>query len=191
MLNKKTLAYITGIAIGDGNLSNPNGRATRLRITCDKKYINVIEEIIDSIKVLLPNNKTSLIKRNDNCLDISCYSNNWEKWLEWQAGNGSKIKQNVSIPSWIMNNKNYSIKCLKGLVQTDGSIYVDRGYKMINFVTAIPNLASDVEEIITKLGFKCHLYISKNKNTELKTKYTIRISKDVDNFIKLLDLYKN
>jgi hypothetical protein len=31
-------AYVLGLAIGDGNLSNPNGRAVRLRITCDTKY---------------------------------------------------------------------------------------------------------------------------------------------------------
>jgi len=36
--DKKLHAYIVGLALGDGNLSNPNGRAVRLRITCDKKY---------------------------------------------------------------------------------------------------------------------------------------------------------
>lgn len=31
-------AYVIGVAIGDGNLSNPNGRAVRLRVTWDTKY---------------------------------------------------------------------------------------------------------------------------------------------------------
>jgi hypothetical protein len=30
--------YVIGLAIGDGNLSNPNGRAVRLRIACDTKF---------------------------------------------------------------------------------------------------------------------------------------------------------
>ena len=38
-------AYVVGVAIGDGNLSNPNGRAVRLRITCDKKYPALIARI--------------------------------------------------------------------------------------------------------------------------------------------------
>ncbi len=189
MLNKKLLAYIAGVAIGDGNLSNPNGRATRLRITCDKKYENIIEEIVASIKTLLPNNRVSLIKRSDNCLDISCYSNKWEKWLGWQADGGSKMKQNISIPLWIKHNKNYATRCLKGLMQTDGSIYTDRKYKMVNFVTAIPRLAAEVKETITQLGFPCHLYVFENKNSQ--TKYTVRVSKKTENFINLIGLYKN
>ena len=36
--DKGLQAYVIGLALGDGNLSNPNGKATRLRITCDKKY---------------------------------------------------------------------------------------------------------------------------------------------------------
>lgn len=35
--DKRNLAYVIGIAFGDGNLSNPNGRAVRLRVSCDKK----------------------------------------------------------------------------------------------------------------------------------------------------------
>lgn len=37
IINTNT-AYIIGVAIGDGNLSNSNGRAVRLRVTCDNKY---------------------------------------------------------------------------------------------------------------------------------------------------------
>src|SRR3989338_9217420 len=43
--NKKLKAYVVGLSLGDGNLSNPNGRAVRLRITCDKKYPNLIQNI--------------------------------------------------------------------------------------------------------------------------------------------------
>jgi len=38
-------AYLIGVALGDGNLSNPNGRAVRLRITCDTKYPALIAKI--------------------------------------------------------------------------------------------------------------------------------------------------
>ena len=44
-LVKNNLAYIIGIALGDGNLSNPNKRAVRLRITCDTGYPGLIENI--------------------------------------------------------------------------------------------------------------------------------------------------
>lgn len=49
--NKLLHSYIVGLAIGYGNLSNPNGRATRLSITCDKKYPKFIGHISDSLNV--------------------------------------------------------------------------------------------------------------------------------------------
>ncbi len=187
--NKEKLAYIIGIAIGDGNLSNPNGRATRLRITCDIKYPHLIENITHVLQELFPNNKVSLIHRKDNCIDVSCYSNQLEELLGWKVGQGSKYEQNVSIPEWIMQDKESTISCLRGLFQTDGSIYEDRGYPMVNFVTIIPKLAEAVFNMIINLGFKPNIqrHIQKNR----KIKHTIRISKNTKEFISILDLIKN
>lgn len=184
--NKALLAYVIGLALGDGNLSNPNGRATRLRITCDLKYPNLIKTIQTSIQKLFPQNKVSLVKRNnnENCVDISCYSNRWEKILGWQAKKGSKLIQKVSIPSWIRTKDDFKINCLKGLIETDGSIYLDRGYKTIMFTTAIYPLAQDVFEMISSLGFAPKLYKAKNSNNNLI--YRIRIAKSVQKFLDLV-----
>lgn len=188
-IDKKVLAYVTGLAIGDGNLSNPNGRAVRLRISCDTKYPNLIKRICVAIKKILPNNKVSIIQRRKvRCLDISCYSNKWEGWLGWEVGKGSKYIQKVSIPLWIKANNTFAIECLRGLLETDGSIYIDRGYKMVNFVTVIPCLANDVKTLINKLGFKTHIYEIPRNN---KIKYTIRLSKNAECFTKMIKLNKN
>jgi hypothetical protein len=55
-------AYVIGLAIGDGNLSNPNGHAVRLRITCDTKYPELITKIRDALQRLLPNNRVTLVR---------------------------------------------------------------------------------------------------------------------------------
>lgn len=68
-----TVAYVIGIAMGDGNLSNPNGRAVRLRVSCDTKYPKIIKNIIHAIQEVMPLNKVSLIHRKESCVDISCY----------------------------------------------------------------------------------------------------------------------
>lgn len=182
------MAYIIGIALGDGNLSNPNGRAVRLRVTCDKKYNQIIENIIYSVQRLLPQNKVSITNRQRNCVDISCYSNKWEKFLGWEAKSGSKEKQKVSVPDWILKNKPYSKKCLCGLFETDGSVYTDRKYLMANFVTIIPTLAENVMTMIINLGFKPNLQKFKTKNGKIK--HTIRISKNTRQFVKLIKLNK-
>ena len=184
------MAYVIGVAAGDGNLSNPNKRAVRLRITCDKKYKNLIQNIILSIEKILPHNKVSLVNRKDGCVDVSCYSNKWEQLLGWRADKGSKYKQNISIPSWIKNNKKFTLLCLKGLFETDGSIYFDRKYKMANFVTIIPELSNDVIGMINKIGFKINVQQIKESERQ-KIKYTIRISKDTEKFIKTININKS
>ncbi len=162
--DKNLQAYVIGLALGDGNLSNPNNRAVRLRITCDKKYPLLIDRICDSLAKLLPENKISYFDKG-NCIDISAYSKHFEKLLGWKAKGGLKFIQKFSIPKWIKQNSSFAIECLRGLLETDGSIYMDRGYRMANFVTIIPSLSRDVSEIINNLGFKAHVYkIDQKKN---------------------------
>ncbi|HLD49923.1 MAG TPA: LAGLIDADG family homing endonuclease [bacterium] len=189
-VDRKTLAYVIGLAIGDGNLSNPNGRAPRLRITCDTRYALLIKRIQKAIQKLLPENRVSLVNRSKGCVDISSYSKQWEPWLGWKAKSGSKRQQNVSVPEWILQKKEFLVPCLKGLIETDGSIYRDRGYRMVNFVTTIPKLASDVAVMISKLGFKASLSTFLSKNKKHQTKYTIRICKNSDELVKVLKLSK-
>src|SRR3989338_7028818 len=144
--DKNLQAYIIGLAIGDGNLSNPNNRATRLRITCDTKYPILIKTIATSLELLFPENKVNIQK--------------------------SKI--------------NY----LRGLIETDGCIYTDRGYKMVIFSTIIEKLANEVYAFINSLGFAPKIYKiqpPKEPEWDQKIKYQVRLSKDVQ---KLLNLVK-
>lgn len=175
--------------MGDGNLSNPNGRAVRLRITCDKKYPKLIKYIQNKIKTIFPKNKVSLVDRI-YATDISCYSNKWEELLGWKAKNGSKIKQKVGVPVWIKQDILYIKECLRGLFQTDGSIYLDREYKMVNFTSADYTLIEDVRFMLEKIGFNTKIRTSHNK-IKNQTKYVIRISKDVEVFIKKINLWKS
>lgn len=185
--NKELQAYIIGLAIGDGNLSLANGRTPHLRITCDKKYPLLMQRIIDSLHLLLPENKVGVVNRK-GCCDVSIYSTHLEHLLGWKAGKGSKFVKKVSIPMWIWRKKIYKINCLKGLIETDGSIYNDRGYKMMMFVTIIPKLAKDFYEMVSSLGFKPHTYKLTKQNNYLRKRalYHIRLSKDVNNFLSII-----
>ncbi len=187
--DKNLQAYVIGLAIGDGNLTNPNQRAVRLRITCDKKYPFLLKKIHNSLGLLFPENKIGLVDRK-NCVDASVHSKHLEKLLGWRAKSGSKFIQNVSIPRWIMASRKYRINCLRGLIETDGSIYSDRGYKMVMFVTIIPVLAHQVDEAISSLGFKSHLYqIERHANKynyNQQTLFHVRLSKNVDKFLDLI-----
>lgn len=187
--DRTTTAYVVGVAMGDGNLSNPNGRAVRLRITCDTKYPRLISKIEKNIKKIAPNNKVSRVRREkDNAIDISCYSNEWSKVLGWTADGGSKMKQKISTPTWILKNKRYARAYLCGLFETDGSIYKDRKYLTVNFVTQIPTIALAVDKIIKSLGYTHSVQQLRIKNDNVK--FTFRIHKRASDFIKELGLLK-
>ena len=185
--NKNT-AYVIGLAIGDGNLSNPSGRVTCLRITCDDKYPLLRNRIANALKQLLTKNKVSEYKRKENCAEVYCSSNSLESILGWKAKDGSKYKQNVNVPIWIFTRKIYMKKCLKGLFETDGSIYRDRKYTYVNFTTIIEALKNDVVRMIEILGYKSN--VSKVMQKTGKYKYVVRVCKNSADFIKKIDIRK-
>jgi DNA-binding transcriptional regulator WhiA len=187
---KDQLSYIIGIALGDGNLSNPNGRAVRLRIFCDCKYPYLIEKIKKALQDFLPKNKVSTVNRPRHCVDVSSYSNFWNTNLGWSSGQGSKFTQNASIPEWIFEKRKYIISCLRGLIETDGSIYTDRGYQMVMFVSIIPGLAHQVQTMIISFGFSSRLYELKNQKNSSGNKkptvYHVRVSKNTSKFLQIV-----
>lgn len=185
-----SLAYIVGVALGDGNLSCSNGRAIRLRISCDTKYPGIIKDIMTNLKIIFPSNKVSLCKHSSvNCIDVSVYSNKLDEFIPWKVGAGTKIDQQAHVPDWITLNKDFSISCLRGLLQTDGSIYYDRGYQMVNFTNLIKPLIQNVHQMMCALGFSPKIQSSTQKNGNVK--YVVRLARDVDNFLDKIKLIKN
>lgn len=188
--NRTTLAYLIGVALGDGNLSNPNGRAVRLRISCCLDYPKVAKEIERSIHTLLPHNRISTVRKGTaRCVDISVYSNVLAEWMPWRASAGSKIEQGAHVPEWIFERPTYMRACLRGLFQTDGCIYSDRGYQMVHFTNTIHELAHDAHRMLTELGFRPT--ISKIPN-EARGKYVVRLARktEVAKALRELALYK-
>ena len=184
------LAYLIGVALGDGNLSNPNGRAVRLRVSCCLDYPRIANEIAQSMRRLLPDNRVSIVRKGSTrCVDLSVYSNALADWMPWKAGFGSKIEQNAHAPAWIYENPEYMKACLRGLFQTDGCLYIDRGYKMMHFTNSIRDLAHDAHRMLTELGFRPTI---SQVPTGKRDKYVVRLARkdEVPRALDLLALYK-
>ena len=190
MTTKQKWAYIIGVALGDGNLSNSNGRAIRLRITCDARYPRLAREITDVLQAVLPNNSVAIVRvpGKNTYFNISVYSNKLGNWIPWRVGKGTKEMQKVRVPRWIRSSKIFSWHCVRGLLQTDGSIYFDRGYQMINFTNNVKVLAKDVMQMLIMLGFQPRL--STTANPSGTTKYTVRVARNPDELIRKLKLFK-
>ena len=176
-----------GVALGDGNLSK-SSRATRLRISCDNKYPKLIGKISSALSELFKDNIVSQYHRKDNCTDVYVYSNKLENILGWTATDGSKYMQNVRVPSWVFYNKEFMKNCLRGLIETDGSVYKDRKYLYVNFTTINHGLSQDVQIIISNLGYSSSTQSSVQKNG--KRIFVTRVCKNSLRFIKEIGIRK-
>jgi hypothetical protein len=188
--DRQLQAYVIGVAIGDGNLSNPNGRAVRLRITCDSRYPALIAKISRSLSQLFPENKVGLVCGSGNYVNLSVYSNQLESFLGWKALGGSKHSQDIEVPEWVRAEPSLCTPCLQGLIETDGAVYCDRGYPMVIFSTIIPKLAEQVEAMMNALGFRPHLYRTRQCAAKARLKYQVRLSRDVPAFLQLVNPLK-
>ena len=78
---------------------------------------------------------------------------------------GNKLKQGLRIPKWILRNSAYKIACVRGLVDTDGCIFIHthfvakKLYKNIGltFSSRSPELISQVAEIFGEFGIMPHI----------------------------------
>ena len=112
------IAELVGIILGDGNLNRKNIRIVGNR----NEYIyylylkSLFQKVFDVDSVVGHDTKNS-IKLTVYSVKISQYL------ISLGLKKGDKIKNKVVIPKWIFENKNYTKSCLRGLFDTDGSIF--------------------------------------------------------------------
>ena len=161
------LAEFVGIMIGDGSINDYTVKIT-LDSFSDKDYVVYVVKLIIKLFDIVP-----LVRKHNKfrALDVIIQSRNL---VEFCVGiglkKGNKIKQNADIPFWIKDNKQFSIACVRGLVDTDGCLFkhtyvVNKkiyNYNKIAFTNKCPLVLRSMYEILIKLGF--HVRITKDGN---------------------------
>lgn len=165
--NSTNLAEFMGIMLGDGGMSKDQIKITLDR-NADGEYALVVRKMA---KDLFGKNPSIYIRKECNALTICLTGVDLVDYLVNKGlCIGSKMKANIGIPEWIKFNLTYSKLCIRGLVDTDGCLFIHKyklkekeyRYKNICFVSYIPNLMADVKEQLQLLG-----YTPKGKGTRL------------------------
>lgn len=161
------LAEFVGIILGDGGISKRQVTITLHRIT-DKDYSQYVRKLIEKLFNVIPGEycdrkglADNIVVSRSDLVDF-CSDN-----LGLKIGN--KIKQQVDIPNWIKENKKFQIACVRGLVDTDGSVwnhaYVSRGkmynYKKLGFTSLSRPLLHSVFSILKNNGLNPRMYKEK------------------------------
>lgn len=183
--DSKELAEFYGAMLGDGNSHRTKYYKSRnekrgvymIRITgdsrLDKKYhLEYLKPIIERLFAVKVNSK---FFKNRNVMLIEVYGVKLIEFLEKKGfPPGNKIKNKLRIPDWIKNNKNYLKVCLRGLYDTDGSVYklTNQNSHQICFTNANQGLLEDVRNSLLLLGINCSKISNKDiyitKKSELR-----------------------
>ena len=152
------LAELFGILIGDGGLTKYQMTIT-LNGDTDKRYSIFVISLLKNLFEIDP--KVYTVKNSKAINIVISRSNLVDFLVERGLKRGHKINQNVIIPDWILKSKDYKIPCLRGMVDTDGSVVHEthqiKGkeyvYPRLNFTSASPLLVQQTIKILIELGF--------------------------------------
>lgn len=152
------LAELVGILIGDGGITDYQVRVILNKET-DKEYSRYVTK---TFRYLFHLESTIREEKDEKVCEVVISSRNLVKYLrKLGLKKGNKIRQQIDIPDWIKRNEKLTIACLRGLVDTDGSFYVDI-HKLKNryyfnpglvFTTCSLPLFLSVKKILRELNY--------------------------------------
>lgn len=157
------LAEFFGIMIGDGGINNPWQANITVNSVADASYANYISKLCHRLFGILP----AIHKRKERrALVISLASTSVVDFLVKQGlSRGDKLKNGLRIPKWIFRRSAYQAACVRGLIDTDGCIFIHnhkvrgRVYKNIGltFTSLSPELIFQVAGILEKFAIIPHI----------------------------------
>ncbi|MEK6899853.1 MAG: LAGLIDADG family homing endonuclease, partial [Nanoarchaeota archaeon] len=187
------LAELIGIILGDGSLFKFKGNKSTsymLRIVGDsvkdREYLfGYVKPLVDSLFGI---EAKSSKHRKWNELFITVNSKMVVEFLiSMGMQTGDKIDNQVTIPDWIINSQQYLKACIRGLVDTDGSVYELKphwpGLWQICFTNRNDSLINDFRNALIKIGINCS-NIYRYKEEKKAPKVYITKSSEVTKFYK-------
>jgi len=148
-LNEK-LSELIGIHLGDGTLTR-----YFLKISqdprCDLPYVLYIKDLIEDLFGASPAIRK---EKGRNLIYVQLFSKTACEYLhkKWKLPYGDKVRGKAAIPDVIMENKDMAIACLRGLMDTDGSVAKDGNTISVRFYSYNGILVDQVERIGRSLG---------------------------------------
>ncbi len=149
------LAELIGMVLGDGHIG-VFPRSEVLIISCNSKNIDLINRYASLVEKIFEKSPSVSKSNGMNCVKIRIYEKHISKRLGIQTGSRKKLK--IQVPKWILSNKNYVVRYLRGLYEAEGSANIHKPtctYKLI-FSNRNESLLNIVFSLLKRLGFHPH-----------------------------------
>ena len=121
VLRPSVYAYLLGLYLGDGSLSECAGDVYRLEIGLDQKYPRIIDSCAEAIERFCEGSGPASRRNRPGCVIV------YRSWKHWpcvfpQHGPGQKWTRDVSLVYWQDEIARANPDALlRGLIQSDGS----------------------------------------------------------------------
>jgi hypothetical protein len=151
-LDEPAYAYLLGLYLGDGCISDYPRGVGRLRITLDAAHPGIAAECAAAIEAVAPGKRAYTLRRTDQgCVEVSSY---WKHWccLFPQHGKGPKHKRRIVLARWQREIVTVHVQpFLRGLIHSDGTRFVatERKGRYVRRATryAFRNSSEDILEL--------------------------------------------
>jgi hypothetical protein len=117
-------AYLLGMYLGDGCLSQHTRDVFKLRVACDLKYPDIINEVATHIVIARGVDKVGFVAK-EGCVEVYSF---WKHWpcLFPQHGPGRKHERRIALEPWQEEIvAEYPKALLRGLIQSDGNRHIN------------------------------------------------------------------
>lgn len=160
------LAEFVGILLGDGGITAGQACIT-LNSEADKEYLVYVLNLIKELfRFEARFYKIKRCKANV----INCNGTKFVDYLvELGLKIGNKVKQQVGVPGWVAENKNFRIACVRGLMDTDGGIFIHKykvggkeyKYLKLCFTNRSIPLLNFVKDVLSELGMSPKIILNR------------------------------
>jgi len=174
------IAELVGAIIGDGYIYRKNYKYQIGIVgspTNDKEYFEKLKKLIfnewkKEVKIKF---RFRGLRMVFNSKEICNFLIN-----DLKMPHGKGKGQKVQIPEIIYNDKNLVKHAIRGIADTDGSIFISKKpgvqkYPSIEITTTSLNLANQLKEILTKIGFRVTLVIGRRKKAKGLISYRVAL----------------
>lgn len=150
------LAEFAGIMLGDGGITDHQVTITLNAVT-DREYADFVARAINQLFGLTASRQI----RENACVIVVSSIALVEFLCQIGLVQGNKVKHQVDLPTWILGDPRLVKPCVRGLVDTDGSVYRARHtvsgtkyeYPCLCFRNSSKPLVATVHHILADLGY--------------------------------------
>jgi hypothetical protein len=158
----EALAEFFGIMMGDGGINNPWQANISLNSEADAAYITYVSNLIQTLFATKPSVHKSKSRKVVRLLVSSVTIVDF--LTRHGLVRGDKLKAGLVIPGWILLKPEFRVACVRGLVDTDGCLYIHKHrvagkeYRNLGlcFCSYSPELIGQVMRIFEEFGIIPH-----------------------------------